>query len=134
MNFVQTHSMGSDETAPYDVFDFQTNIKDFRDEVLTRNEWGRISMDIGGQVEYRYDKLLDESPPKWLEQEIVEVKAAGGWGSMDYYLRINPYNVKAITNEAKHICKCLTCKHCLPPSEREYGRMCKLNECKFQEA
>lgn len=28
---------------------------------------------------------------------------------------------------------CFVCKHCLPPSERENGKMCKLEECKFEE-
>ena len=43
MRFIQTHATGSDETAPYDVKDFPVTVKEFIDEVLTRNEWGNIN-------------------------------------------------------------------------------------------
>ena len=29
---------------------------------------------------------------------------------------------------------CLVCKNCLPPFRRENGNMCKLKECKFEQA
>ena len=37
------------------------------------------------------------------------------------------------TEETAGIVNCLCCKNCLPPALRENG-MCKLNECKFEEA
>lgn len=36
--------------------------------------------------------------------------------------------------EAKPLVNCMACKHCLPPFYREYGKMCKLEECNYQPA
>lgn len=46
---------------------------------------------------------------------------------------LNDVRVEYLTDtETKSIRDCLCCKNCLPPSQREDGRMCKLNECKFE--
>ena len=37
-------------------------------------------------------------------------------------------------DETQGIRNCLVCRHCLPPIRRENGKMCSLNECKFEEA
>lgn len=34
----------------------------------------------------------------------------------------------------KRIIKCLTCKHCLPPSSRKDDKMCNKDSCSFEEA
>ena len=91
MRFIQTHATGSDETAPYDVKDFPATVKEFIDEVLTRNEWGNIKIDgLRDKIEYKGSKLLNEIPHEWLERTIVEVKAAGGWSCMDYLVKVKP--------------------------------------------
>ena len=36
--------------------------------------------------------------------------------------------------EATPTVNCLVCKNCLPPFFRENGKMCKLKECKFEQA
>lgn len=36
--------------------------------------------------------------------------------------------------EAAPTVNCLVCKNCLPPFFRENGKMCKLKECKFEQA
>ena len=101
MRFIQTHATGSDETAPYDVHDFKTNVQEFIDEVLSRRgSWGKILIDgICGKVEYSHGKLLNEIPAEWLDKEITEVKVAGGWGNMDYYLKYNPYKLNYLKGE-----------------------------------
>lgn len=38
--------------------------------------------------------------------------------------------IKPITNSL--VVKCLTCKHCLPPSRRNDDRMCNKNICSFE--
>ena len=34
----------------------------------------------------------------------------------------------------KRIIKCLTCKHCLPPSSRKDDKMCNKDSCSFEKA
>ena len=133
MRFKQTHSVGSDETAPYDVFDFKTNVKEFVDEVLNRKgDWGKINfVGYGRPIEYKNGKLFEEIPEQVLNREIEKVDAVGGWSYMRYRVFLK---VKYLTDEeTAGIRNCLCCKHCLPPAQREKG-MCKLNECKFEEA
>lgn len=36
--------------------------------------------------------------------------------------------------ESAPIVNCMVCKNCLPPFFRENGKMCKLKECKFEQA
>ena len=47
MRFIQTHSMGSDCTAPYDIVDYQAKTAvEFINEMLQqrKNEWGDIEV------------------------------------------------------------------------------------------
>jgi len=105
MNYIQTHAEGSDCTAPYDVTDYKaTNAKDFVDELLRQkdnNSWGKIYVEskcvglivndevnfdrcVNSWVEYKGQTILNRIPEEWGFIKIKEVKAAGGWGCMDY--------------------------------------------------
>ena len=87
MKFTQTHAVGSDETAPYDVSEYPAKVTDFVDEVLKHTqEWGCIEVRRYGRVNYKHGKLIDNIPPAWKHLTIRNVKAAGGWSLMDYYL------------------------------------------------
>jgi hypothetical protein len=92
MRFIQTHSMGSDCTAPYDVKDYKAKtVREFIQEMLKErpNEWGKIQvkkMFGGGFCTYRNGRLLSDLRPEFLDLEIHEVKSAGGWGCMDYLI------------------------------------------------
>jgi hypothetical protein len=92
MRFIQTHSMGSDCTAPYDVKDYKAKtVQEFIQEMLKErpNEWGKIQVKMmfgGGFCTYRNGRLLSDLRPEFLDIEIQEVKSAGGWGCMDYLI------------------------------------------------
>ena len=93
MRFWQTHSTGSDETAPYDVTDYKAiNADDFAREVITSqpHEWGDINIIGFGKVEYRNGELLGEIPESWKYLTVVSVKSSGGWSNMDYNVRVSP--------------------------------------------
>lgn len=97
MRFIQTHSMGSDCTAPYDVEDFPDTVGELIDEILKRKEWGYIYIEskfltIGDHLSrerFKYEKELISPVPseEWRKKKVIEVKAAGGWGSMDYHIK-----------------------------------------------
>ena len=81
MKFWQTHSTGSDETAPYDVTEYKAIIaEDFVHEVLTSqpHDWGKIYVNGFGKVEYRSGELLGEIPESWKYLTVVSVKSSGG--------------------------------------------------------
>lgn len=98
MKFTQTATTGGDDTAPFDVSDYQAKtIVEFVSEVLEQNpkEWGYIEVkdEPAGdgfhwntRIEYRYGQLLNEIPDTWQYREIGSVTAAGGWSSMDYII------------------------------------------------
>ena len=97
MKFIQTAPTGGDETAPFDVSEYQAKtIVEFINEVMKHsNEWGYIEVkdEPAGdgfhwctRIEYRYGELLNEIPDAWQYREIGNVKAAGGWSRMDYYI------------------------------------------------
>ena len=98
MRFIQTHSMGSDCTAPYDVVDYQAKtVVEFINEMLQqcKNEWGNIDVwaettPLPGRVDYKCGELLQEIPDDWQYKEVVKVVASGGWGSMDYRIYVKP--------------------------------------------
>ena len=77
MKFTQTHAVGGDETAPYDLSEYP---------LKHTQEWGTIEVRGHGRVEYRHGKLLGEIPDEWKGLTIREAKAAGGWSCMDFYL------------------------------------------------
>ena len=134
MRFIQTHATGSDETAPFDIMDYKAKtVGEFIDEVLKErpNEWGYFDVYGFGRCEYRSGKLLSELSDDKLRYRIKSVKAAGGWSRMDYRITVNPY---LCDEEAISTIKCLACKNCLPPFERQNGKMCNLEKCNFIEA
>ena len=96
MRFIQTHSMGSDCTAPYDVVDYQAKtVVEFINEMLQQGngERGDIDVCVGkrhlpGHVEYKRGELLREIPDDWQNKEVEKVIAAGGWGLMDYRIYV----------------------------------------------
>ena len=98
MRFIQTHSMGSDCTAPYDVVDYQAKtVVEFINEMLQqcKNEWGHIDVwsekrPLPKRVEYKRGELLQEIPDEWQYKEVVRVISAGGWGNMDYRIYVKP--------------------------------------------
>ena len=98
MRFIQTHSMGSDCTAPYDVVDYQAKtVVEFINEMLQqcKSEWGDIDVwvdtrPLPGRVDYKRGELLGEIPDDWQYKEVVKVIAAGGWGNMDYRIYVKP--------------------------------------------
>ena len=120
---------GGDETAPFDVYEYEAKTAyDFVREVLESEpkEWGYIIAN-GQRIEYRYGKLLNEVPERWKRLVIRGVKASGGWSSMDYHLDCF---VRYLSDEeVAPLVNCLTCKNCLPPGMRINGSMCKLDKC-----
>ena len=96
MRFIQTHSMGSDCTAPYDVVDYQAKtIVEFINEMLQqfKSEWGHIDVwaenrPLPGRVDYKRGELLKEIPDEWQYKEVVKVIAAGGWGNIYYRIYV----------------------------------------------
>lgn len=95
MRFIQTHSMGSDCTAPYDIVDYQAKTaSEFVNEVLKEEpkEWGYIELHnnihaLDG-IEYKRGKPLQEIPDAWQHKEVTKVIASGGWGRMDYRIYV----------------------------------------------
>ena len=96
MRFIQTHSMGSDCTAPYDIVDYQAKtVVEFINEMLQqcKSEWGDIEVwaettPLPGRVDYKRGELLQEIPDDWQYKEVVKVIAAGGWSRMDYRIYV----------------------------------------------
>ena len=97
MRFIQTHSMGSDCTAPYDIVDYQAKTAvEFINEMLQqcKSEWGDIEVWADNKpldhkrIKYDRGKLLDEFPDTWKYKEVTKVIAAGGWGKMDYRIYV----------------------------------------------
>lgn len=90
MKLIQTHSVGSDETAPYDVVDFDSkNAYDFVFEVLkNKKEWGYIEVYRNGRIEYRYGHLFSSYiPVSWKNFRINNIIASGGFSLMNYYIK-----------------------------------------------
>ena len=97
MRFIQTHSMGSDCTAPYDIVDYQAKTAvEFINEMLQqcKSEWGDIEVWAGNNpldykcINYKRGELLDEIPDAWQYKEVTKVFAAGGWGRIDYRIYV----------------------------------------------
>lgn len=99
LTFIQTHATGSDCTAPYDVImDKPYTVGDFINEVFTTrpSEWGKFVVKCKGgshfgrmaSAEYRYGAMEGAMPEEFAPLLVKEVKAAGGWSNMDYYLII----------------------------------------------
>ena len=88
MTFIQTHSTGSDCTAPYDVvLDHKYTFGELLDEILNKGEWGWITVEKT-IFEYRNSKC-GEYPESLRNYIVKEVKAAGGYSRMDYYVTLD---------------------------------------------
>ena len=97
MRFIQTHSIGSDCTAPYDIVDYQAKTAvEFINEMLQqrKSEWGDIEVWADNnpldykRINYKRGELLEEIPDAWQYKEVTKVIAAGGWGRMDYRIYV----------------------------------------------
>ena len=88
MKFIQTHGMGGDCTAPYDIEDYKEIVADFVGEVLNKykGEWGYFEINYT-HYEFRYGELLNDIPSNILSKRIASVKASGGYSRMDYYIK-----------------------------------------------
>lgn len=87
MKFIQTHSTGSDCTAPYDIIlDHKYTFGELVDEILAKGEWGSIKVE---SIRFEYQNSKCGEYPESLRQYIVkEVKSAGGYSNMDYYVKL----------------------------------------------
>ena len=89
MKLITYSNTGSDETATYDVSDYPKKVTDFIQEVLKRiNEWGTITIEGYGYIEYRYGKLLKDIPETWNGLTISDVEACGGWSYLCYDISV----------------------------------------------
>lgn len=97
MRFIQTHSMGSDCTAPYDIVDYQAKTAvEFINEMLQqcKSGWGDIEVWANNKpldykhINYKRGELLEEIPDAWQYKEVTKVIASGGWGNMDYRIYV----------------------------------------------
>lgn len=82
-----------DCTSIYSVsLDREYTIREFIDEILTKNEWGFIYVnDINNpsaDCEYRQNVLISELPSDMLDYKIEKVTASGGWTRMDYTIHL----------------------------------------------
>ncbi len=80
-----------------------------------------------------YEKIIEA-----LDDAATLCDEHGSWDTMEKYeaMRKELEAVKKrylTAEEVKPISNCFVCKNCLPPILRENGRMCRLNECKFEE-
>lgn len=85
-HFVPTHSRGSDETVPYDVFmSSECVLQDLVDFILSdSNSSGSIKLVGYGYFSYARGVLGDPIPSTYLSRPIDRIYAAGGWGRMTY--------------------------------------------------
>ena len=93
MKFIQTHATGSDETAPYDVVDYNAKtVREFIDELrpYLKDEFGYIDVKIPGdflytdRCEHQHGIFKSAIDTRFLDLEIKDVKCSGGWGRFDY--------------------------------------------------
>jgi hypothetical protein len=83
--------IGGDETAGYRVqLDKEYTVKEFVDAVLTiKNEHGGIYIDKGNSCGYSRGVLSNSSfTPEDLNKKVIEATSVGGWGRMDYHLKV----------------------------------------------
>lgn len=81
-----------DCTTPYNVvFYRECTVREFIDEVLTRNEWGTITIGDwlnGPSISYRNDKITSGAfSNDILDHTIKSATSHGGWSAMDYILQ-----------------------------------------------
>lgn len=96
LKLIQTHSEGSDCTAPYDVeMDRPYTVGEFIGEILSRfpNEWGNFNIgneNLSLSIGYAKGCTQNENPiPAYiLEMKVSEARASGGYSSMDYIVKV----------------------------------------------
>lgn len=94
IKFIQSHSEGSDCTAPYDVIlNKPYTVNEFVEEILKtrRGEWGEFKIKHKSlnpfdclYVQYKYGTIAGNFPENISVLPVKEVMAAGGWGAMNY--------------------------------------------------
>lgn len=98
INLKQRTRTFQDCTAGYEIhLTKQYTVKEFIDEVLTKDEWGVISISDGTEawynsgtplVEYKRGNLLNKMPDEYLDKVIIKATAFGGYSNMDYKLMV----------------------------------------------
>lgn len=91
IKFVQTHNIGSDCTAPFDIDTDCKTVGEFVDEVLRKytNEWGTFKIEgMYCYYDYKKGKLIDEIQQDVRKLQINEIKAAGGYSNMNYKIKV----------------------------------------------
>lgn len=100
----------SDCTSSYDVkFDKPYTVEEFINEVISdKREWGHIGIYSPDSVfgyprcEYRYGEILESSfDEEFLQLEINNVRASGGWSCMDYVINFDFEKEKTMMQLAK---------------------------------
>lgn len=101
LKFIQTHSMGGDCTAPYDVeLDRPYTVREFINEILAASphEWGEIRVVGCFSIKYRYGKIEDIIPARYADLSVSEVKASGGYSAMNYRIKLSEWtNLSSFT-------------------------------------
>lgn len=95
IKLTQTSETFGDSTAQYSVeMNRPYTVGEFIKEVLTKKEWGKISIYDRDQrfespsCEYSGKELKTEMPETFLNKKIEKAIAHGGWSRMDYKLYI----------------------------------------------
>jgi hypothetical protein len=96
LTFNQTAPAGGDCTAPYGVsLNMSCNLKELVESILKEHDRGCITVRLFNsliplqRVEYRQGKVVGDMFPEYLlNSEVRSVVASGGWGMMDYIVRV----------------------------------------------
>ena len=96
LTFNQTAPAGGDCTAPYGVsLNMSCNLKELVESILKEHDRGCITVRLFNslipvqRVEYRQGKVVGDMFPEYLlNSEVGSVVASGGWGMMDYIVRV----------------------------------------------
>lgn len=96
LNFIRTSIVHQDCTASYNVeLNIECTVKELIENILKRNEWGDIKLkDTSGKynkvykIEYKNDNINDRFDDNLLNKKVINIKAIGGYGYMDYLITI----------------------------------------------
>lgn len=87
MRFIQVTPTFGDATAGYEVvLQKDYTVLELFNEILKRNEWGRIKIEKGGSAEYSRGKIIKPLDIEDHNKKILSVKGHGGWSMMDYVI------------------------------------------------
>lgn len=134
LNFECTGGPYGDATSNYNItFPKGMTVSQFIAAALKEdNKWGEFKLDnCFGQVlaEYNggeiYSHCID-FVTKWRDKTIIEAKANGGWGNMDYYLVLGNPEPDAIMTYDKdeYYGHWLICQKCGSKHTPAYGQYC----------